>query len=84
MQLFSADEIVFSKKKLGSHYDPENMKKTPSIVAHNHSQLFYVLARLPKQKSHCTKGCLIQDWVFRLGSLQTLQRIDLDQNLLEN
>ena len=41
MQLFSADEIVFSKKKLGSHYDPENMKKRPSKVAHNHPQHFF-------------------------------------------
>ena len=80
MQLFSADTIVFSKKKLGSHYDPENMKKTPSKVAHNRPQLFYALARLPKLKSHTTKSRLIQDWVFRLGSLQTLQRMDLDMS----
>jgi len=46
MQLLSADAIVFKKKK----FDPENMKKLPSKVAHNRPQLFfYVLARLPKR-----------------------------------
>ena len=38
MQLFSADAIVFSKKKLGFHYDPEKMKKRPQkllIIAPN-------------------------------------------------
>ena len=35
MHLFSADTIVFSKKTLNFYFDPENMKKTPSKVAHN-------------------------------------------------
>ena len=41
MQLFSADAIVFSKKKNQFLFDPENMKKPPSKVAHNvvHSNL---------------------------------------------
>jgi hypothetical protein len=34
MQLFSADAIVFS-----SFFDPKNMKKTPSKVAHNRPRL---------------------------------------------
>ena len=33
MQLFSADTIVFSKKKI-KFFDPENLKKLPSKVAH--------------------------------------------------
>ena len=33
MQLFSAGAIVFSKEKL-IFFDPENMKKSPSKVAH--------------------------------------------------
>ena len=45
MQLFSADTILLSKK-----FDPENMKKPPSKVAHNRPPIFfYVLARLPKR-----------------------------------
>jgi hypothetical protein len=48
MQLFSADAIVFSKKK--KKYDPENVKNPPSKVAHNRPPtFFYVLARLPKE-----------------------------------
>jgi hypothetical protein len=35
MQLFSADPIVFSQKKIKKKIDPENMKKPPSKVAHN-------------------------------------------------
>ena len=46
MQLFSADAIVFSKKKIF----PENMKKLASTVAHNRPpNFFYALARLPKR-----------------------------------
>ena len=46
MQLFSADAIVF-KKNL---YDPQNMKKLPSKVAHNPPPIcFYLLAWLPKR-----------------------------------
>ena len=71
MQLFSADAIVFSNE-IQIFFDPENMKKTPSKVAHNRPPIFfYVLARLPKtaqeQKSHTTKSPLMQEWVFRLG-----------------
>ena len=39
MQLFSADASVFKKKKL--FFDPENMKKTPSKVAHNRPPNFF-------------------------------------------
>ena len=35
MQLFSTDNIVFSKKNSKKNFDPENMKKPPSKVAHN-------------------------------------------------
>ena len=49
MQLFSADAIVFSKK-FEKKFDPENMKKLPSKVAHNRPPtFFYVLAQLPKR-----------------------------------
>ena len=49
MQLFSADAIVFSKKKnkFFLSFDPENIKKHPQkwlII-----NFFYVLARLPKR-----------------------------------
>ena len=47
MQLFSADNIVFSKKF--HFFDPENMKKQPSKVAHNRPGFFPVLAWLPKR-----------------------------------
>ena len=40
MQLFSADAIVFSKKK--KKIVPENMKKTPSKVAHNRPPTFFM------------------------------------------
>ena len=42
MQLSSVDAIVFSKKKKKKNFDPENMKKTPSKVAHNRPQLFFM------------------------------------------
>ena len=41
MQLFSADAIVFFKKNQAKFFDTKNMKKTPSIVAHNQSRPFY-------------------------------------------
>ena len=40
MQLFSADAIVFSKK-LKKKFDPKNMKKLPSKVAHNRPPTFF-------------------------------------------
>ena len=50
MQLFSADAIVFSKKKKEKKFNPENMKKPLSKVAHNRPPTFFsVLARLPKR-----------------------------------
>ena len=43
---FSADTIVFSKKKL----DPENLRYLPSKVAYNRPPTFnYVLTQLPKR-----------------------------------
>ena len=46
MQLFSADAILFSKKK----FVTENMKKTPAKVVHNWPPTFFsVLAGLPKR-----------------------------------
>ena len=48
MQLFSADAIVFSKKKI--FFDPENIKKLPSKVAHvRPPTFFYILDQLPKR-----------------------------------
>ena len=48
MQLFSADSIVFSKK-FKFLFDPKNMKKLPTNIAHNRPQnFFYVLAWLAK------------------------------------
>ena len=76
MQLFSADAIVFLKK-----IDPENMKKTPSKIAHNQPQtFFYVLARLPKRprnRNPVPPKAQMQDWVFRLGSY-----LKMNQNYL--
>ena len=49
MQLFSADATIF-KKKIKKKIVPENMKKTPSKVAHNRPRPFFsVLAWLPKR-----------------------------------
>ena len=70
MRLFSATEIVFSKKKY-FFFDPENMKKPPSKAAHNWPLTFLctgpVAAQTKKQKSCATKSPLMQDWVLRLG-----------------
>ena len=47
MQLFNADTTIFKKKKL--KIAPENMKKTPSKVAHNRPPIFVsVLPTGPK------------------------------------
>ena len=46
MQLFSANALVFSKKK--NLFNPENMKKTLSKVAHNRPHFFSVLTTSPK------------------------------------
>ena len=60
MQLFSADTSVF-KKKIKKIFDPENMKKPPSKVAHNRPQIgFSVLARLIKWPKG--RKCLIWDF----------------------
>ena len=50
MQLFSADAIVFSKK----NFDPDDMKRLPSKVAHNRPGPAAQTAQ--KQKSRTTKG----------------------------
>ena len=55
-------------------FDPENMKKTPSKVAHNRPPTFFsctgpAAQMAQKQKSCTTKSPLMQDWVFRLGQL---------------
>ena len=73
MQLFSADATIFKKKNLTFIFAPENMKKTPSKVAHNWPRPFFFSTGLAaqtaqKQKSRTTKSPLMQDWVFRLGS----------------
>ena len=69
MQLFSADGTIFL-----IFFAHENMKKTPSKVAHNRPQM------VQKQKSRTTKSPLMQDWVFRLGSKQiTISNQSLEQ-----
>ena len=48
MQVFSADGTMFSKKNI--FFTSENLKKTPSKVAHNRPKIiFSVLAKLPKR-----------------------------------
>ena len=63
------------KKKLNSSFDPENMKKPPSKVAHNWPKIIFFSTGLAaqmarKQKSHTIKSPLMQNWVFRLGLVQ--------------
>ena len=42
--------LVFSKKRKKHFFDPENIKKLPSKVAHNRPTFFmYALAWLPKR-----------------------------------
>ena len=70
MQLFSADAIVFKKNKI---FDPKNMKKPPSKVAHNR----------PK---HCTFLHLNEWWMAlplnkKNGALQCITKITFS-NLL--
>ena len=69
MQLFSVRYNVFKKK---TFFDPENMKKLPSKVAHNRSKFIFFSTDLAdqmvqKQKAHTAKSPLMQNWVFRLG-----------------
>ena len=49
------------------------MKKPPSKVAHNRPQLFLCTGPAAQtvqiQKSRTTKRPLMQDWVFRLGTM---------------
>ena len=59
-------------KKKFKFFDHENMKKTPSKVAHNWPPTFFLCTgpaaqMTQKQKSWATKSPLMQDWVFRLG-----------------
>ena len=67
---------MFSKKN-----SPENMKKTSLKVAHNWPHFFSVLDQLPKQASDRNspkteipnqKRPLMQNWVFRLGCLPSI------------
>ena len=58
--------------QLFSFFDPENMKKPPSKVAHNQPPTFFfktgpAAQTAQKQKSRTPKSPLLQDWVFRLG-----------------
>ena len=66
MQLFSADPIVFSKKKIKKKFDPENMTKLPSKVAHNRPPTFFfntgpAAQTAQKQKFRTPKSPLMQD-----------------------
>ena len=69
MQLFSVDARV--SKKFQIFFDPENMKKSPSKIAHNRPPIFLCIGPAAqtsqKQKSRTTKSPLMQDWVVRLG-----------------
>jgi hypothetical protein len=54
-------------------FDPQNMKKPPSNVAHNRPPTFFIntgpiAQTAQKQKSCIPKSPLMQDWVFRLGT----------------
>ena len=74
MHFFGEDAIVFSK----TFFDPENMKKNrPQKLLIIGPQLFLctgLAAQMAKkQKSRTTKRPLMQDWVFRLGSLCNMQ-----------
>ena len=75
MQLFSVDATMFSKLN-GTKYATENMKKTPSKVAYNGAKIIFfstgsAAKMAQKQKSLTTKCPLMQDWVFRLGTIVT-------------
>ena len=73
MQLFSAE------RKFRFFFDPENMKKPPSKVAHNQPPMFCQAAQTAqKQKSRTTKSPLkMQNWVFRLGIQQNVPSLSL-------
>ena len=83
MQLFSADATMFFKENLRNiFFAPENMKKTPSKVAHNRPRPFFFITGLAaqtaqKQNSRTTKRPLMQDWVFRLGLRNSLWKTTL-------
>ena len=68
MQLFSADAIVFSKNLKNIFFDPENMKKPPSKVAHNQPQTFFQYwpgcLNGPKTEIPYHQKALMQDWIF--------------------
>ena len=51
MQLFSADAIVFSKKKIKKNFDPEKVKKLVSKVAHNRPRPSYFTVQ-PRPTAH--------------------------------
>ena len=69
MQLFSEDATIYIFKRFNIFFAHENMKKSPSKVAHNRPRLSTGLAAqtAQKQKSGTTKSPLMQNWVFRLG-----------------
>ena len=77
MQLFSLDAIGFTKN-FTKKFDPENMKKLPSKVAHNWPPtFFYVLAQLPKWPKNSNPLTQKQDWVFRLGKFHLFRSFNL-------
>ena len=64
--------LHYFKKRFNIFFASENMKKTPSKVAHNQPRIFFFSTGLaaqtaPKQKSCTTESPLMQDWVFRQG-----------------
>ena len=64
---FQCGRYNIFKKFLTYFFAPENMKKTPSKVAHNLPRFFFSIGpaaqTAQKQKSRTTKSPLIQDWV---------------------
>jgi hypothetical protein len=50
MQLFSADATRF-QKKIKLFFDPENMKKLLSKVAHNRPPIFFCNTNRPKTRA---------------------------------
>ena len=73
MQLFSADAIVFSKKKLKNFLTPKTWKNRPQkllIIAPNFFLCTGPAAQTAQKQKSCTnKSPLMQDWVFRLGAV---------------
>ena len=81
MQLFSADAMVFSKKKLKYFFDPEKVKKRASKVAHNRPRPFYFTVQ-PRPTAHSPELIfhIVKSWdqtSVLLSVVQTYKYISL-------